>query len=303
MNRSFRAGAATGRTVTKEADEELALFLEMRKLEKERNNLLLHSGGELDPPLGNVGIWFSFLEEMTSFCSFYPLSAVSCRFLDSSTFTLATLFYVSCIVGSKPGTAPIFKIASSAPARKAGIDDFLNSDKVAKRSEHYIDIQRNDQPFHVRGTTRTNKMGRMHNAQSLRRLSLSYNSKLGTKLVDAQGKQSAWQRMRLCKEGWVAQRSKEFCKTDRGEVVTQDSSCMVPKSKGASRHMHLIMVKHLTEELRRLNFAKAKLGSEGLDMGQRDMKMGALDDYVIMLPFEMPQRKRCATENVLGAWP
>ncbi|CAL9153025.1 uncharacterized protein LOC135680568 isoform X2 [Musa acuminata AAA Group] len=81
MNRSFRAGAATGRTVTKEADEELALFLEMRKLEKERNNLLLHGAGELDPPLG-----------------------------------------------AKPGTAPIFKIASSAPARKAGIDDFLNSD-------------------------------------------------------------------------------------------------------------------------------------------------------------------------------
>ncbi|URE37495.1 Retrotransposon protein [Musa troglodytarum] len=81
MNRSFRAGAVTGRTVTKEADEELALFLEMRRLEKERNNLLLHSTGELDPPLG-----------------------------------------------SNHGTAPIFKIASSAPARKAGIDDFLNSD-------------------------------------------------------------------------------------------------------------------------------------------------------------------------------
>ncbi|WOL14953.1 hypothetical protein Cni_G23734 [Canna indica] len=83
MNRSFRAAAPppTGRTVTKEADEELALFLEMRKLEKERNNLLLHNGAELDPPLG-----------------------------------------------SKPGTAPIFKIASSAPARKAGIDDFLNAD-------------------------------------------------------------------------------------------------------------------------------------------------------------------------------
>ncbi|XP_065018443.1 uncharacterized protein LOC103994037 isoform X1 [Musa acuminata AAA Group] len=128
MNRSFRAGAATGRTVTKEADEELALFLEMRKLEKERNNLLLHGAGELDPPLGNVVIRFSFLEEMTSFCSFYPLSAVSCRFLASNTFTLAALFYVSCIVGAKPGTAPIFKIASSAPARKAGIDDFLNSD-------------------------------------------------------------------------------------------------------------------------------------------------------------------------------
>ncbi|URE47748.1 hypothetical protein MUK42_13698 [Musa troglodytarum] len=26
----------------------------MRKLEKQRNNLLLHNAGELDPPLGNV---------------------------------------------------------------------------------------------------------------------------------------------------------------------------------------------------------------------------------------------------------
>lgn len=137
MNRSFRAGAATGRTVTKEADEELALFLEMRKLEKERNNLLLHGAGELDPPLGNVVIRFSFLEEMTSFCSFYPLSAVSCRFLASNTFTLAALFYVSCIVGAKPGTAPIFKIASSAPARKAGIDDFLNSDSEKNDYDWY----------------------------------------------------------------------------------------------------------------------------------------------------------------------
>ncbi|RRT36411.1 hypothetical protein B296_00033907 [Ensete ventricosum] len=33
---------------------ELALFLEMRKLEKQRNNLLLHNAGELDPPLGNL---------------------------------------------------------------------------------------------------------------------------------------------------------------------------------------------------------------------------------------------------------
>ncbi|XP_009407548.2 uncharacterized protein LOC103990203 isoform X1 [Musa acuminata AAA Group] len=83
MNRSLRAAVAPspGRTMTKQADEELALFLEMRKLGKEQNNLLLHSAAELDPPLG-----------------------------------------------SKPGTAPIFKIASSAPTREAGIGDFLNSD-------------------------------------------------------------------------------------------------------------------------------------------------------------------------------
>ncbi|CAL9057721.1 unnamed protein product [Musa banksii] len=81
MNRGFRDAAAPRRVVTKEADEELALFLEMRKLEKQRNNLLLHNAGELDPPFG-----------------------------------------------SKPGTAPIFKVTLSAPSRKTGIDDFLNSD-------------------------------------------------------------------------------------------------------------------------------------------------------------------------------
>ncbi|XP_042465307.1 endochitinase A-like [Zingiber officinale] len=83
MKRSSGATPASlsGLTVTKGVDEELALFLEMRKLEKERNNLLLHNSEDLDPPLG-----------------------------------------------SKPGTAPIFKIASSPPMRKPGIDDFLNSD-------------------------------------------------------------------------------------------------------------------------------------------------------------------------------
>ncbi|THU51771.1 hypothetical protein C4D60_Mb06t34550 [Musa balbisiana] len=55
MNRSLRAAVSPSprRTMTKQADEELALFLEMRKLEKEQNNLLLHSTAELDPPLGN----------------------------------------------------------------------------------------------------------------------------------------------------------------------------------------------------------------------------------------------------------
>ncbi|KAJ8503736.1 hypothetical protein OPV22_004622 [Ensete ventricosum] len=79
MNRSLRR-PAPGRTLTKETDEELALFIEMRKLEKERRDVRLHSTGELDPPLG-----------------------------------------------SKPGSAPKFRIGASAPARKAGIDDFLNS--------------------------------------------------------------------------------------------------------------------------------------------------------------------------------
>ncbi|RWR78784.1 nascent polypeptide-associated complex subunit alpha, muscle-specific form-like protein isoform X1 [Cinnamomum micranthum f. kanehirae] len=66
MNRSFRAPESQmqasvqrrqGRnlgSVMKEKDEELALFLEMRKREKERNNLLLlHSSDDFDPPLGS----------------------------------------------------------------------------------------------------------------------------------------------------------------------------------------------------------------------------------------------------------
>ncbi|RRT47483.1 hypothetical protein B296_00053721 [Ensete ventricosum] len=32
-----------------------------------------------------------------------------------------------------------------------------------------------------------------------------------------------------------------------------DSSCMVPKTKGAARYMHLVSEMHLTEELRRFN--------------------------------------------------
>jgi hypothetical protein len=67
MNRSFRAqesqmqaalkqreqqfGGLTG-SVTTEKDEELALFLEMRKREKERNDLLLHTSEEFDSGLG-----------------------------------------------------------------------------------------------------------------------------------------------------------------------------------------------------------------------------------------------------------
>ncbi|XAR71937.1 hypothetical protein NMG60_11018398 [Bertholletia excelsa] len=95
MNRSFRAPDSQMQASTrqrpqlgslrtsmmKEKEEELALFLEMRKREKERNNLLLQKSEDFEAPLG-----------------------------------------------SKPGTSPLFNVASSAPARKTVADDFLNSD-------------------------------------------------------------------------------------------------------------------------------------------------------------------------------
>ncbi|KAA8539588.1 hypothetical protein F0562_026280 [Nyssa sinensis] len=67
MNRSFRAQGSQMQaavkqrqqvgslrtSMMKEKDEELALFLEMRKREKERNNLLLQNSEEFDAPLGS----------------------------------------------------------------------------------------------------------------------------------------------------------------------------------------------------------------------------------------------------------
>ncbi|KAK7387448.1 hypothetical protein VNO78_28263 [Psophocarpus tetragonolobus] len=65
MNRSFRAQESQMHTalkqregglrasVMKEKEEELALFLEMKKREKERNDLLLNSSEEFDAPLGS----------------------------------------------------------------------------------------------------------------------------------------------------------------------------------------------------------------------------------------------------------
>ncbi|XP_042411434.1 mucin-5AC-like isoform X1 [Zingiber officinale] len=56
MSQGLRAGVmaapAPRRTLTKEADEELALFFEMRKLEKERSNKPQHNASEIDLPLG-----------------------------------------------------------------------------------------------------------------------------------------------------------------------------------------------------------------------------------------------------------
>lgn len=50
----------------KEKEDELALFLEMRKREKERNNLLLlHNSDDFDSPLG-----ITILTVIDGFCYF-----------------------------------------------------------------------------------------------------------------------------------------------------------------------------------------------------------------------------------------
>ena len=51
-----------------------------------------------------------------------------------------------------------------------------------------------------------------------------------------------------------------------------DSSCMVPKTKGASGHMHLISEKHLMEELRRLNLWRRSWVQKSLARGKRTQR-------------------------------
>ncbi|RZR99698.1 hypothetical protein BHM03_00029292 [Ensete ventricosum] len=48
-----------------------------------------------------------------------------------------------------------------------------------------------------------------------------------------------------------------------------DSSCMVSKTKGASRHMHFISEKQLTKELRRLNLWRQNWSQKALAQGKR----------------------------------
>lgn len=48
-------------SVMKEKEDELALFLEMRKREKERNSLLLHNSEDFDAPLGMILFDFTSL--------------------------------------------------------------------------------------------------------------------------------------------------------------------------------------------------------------------------------------------------
>ncbi|RRT65525.1 hypothetical protein B296_00014671 [Ensete ventricosum] len=51
-----------------------------------------------------------------------------------------------------------------------------------------------------------------------------------------------------------------------------NSSCMMPKTKGASRYMHLISEKHLTEELRRLNWLRRSWDQKALARGKRTQR-------------------------------
>ncbi|RWW80725.1 hypothetical protein BHE74_00010920 [Ensete ventricosum] len=55
-----------------------------------------------------------------------------------------------------------------------------------------------------------------------------------------------------------------------------NSSCMVPKTKGASRYMHLISEKHLTEELRRLNWLRRNWDQKALARDKRTQRRRAL---------------------------
>ena len=66
-----------------------------------------------------------------------------------------------------------------------------------------------------------------------------------------------------------------------------DSSCMVLKTKGASRHMHLNSKKHLMEELRRLNLRRRSWVQKGFSTGQEDAETGTLEEYATVLPFEL----------------
>ena len=46
---------------------------------------------------------------------------------------------------------------------------------------------------------------------------------------------------------------------------------------------------------------KAKLRSKGISTGQNNKNVGTLEEYVIVLPFELLQREQCAVEIVKGA--
>lgn len=50
------------------------------------------------------------------------------------------LLCVFCVAGSDPGNSPLFNVppAASAPARKTGADDFLNSENDKNDYDWYI---------------------------------------------------------------------------------------------------------------------------------------------------------------------
>ncbi|RRT70671.1 hypothetical protein B296_00012348 [Ensete ventricosum] len=78
-----------------------------------------------------------------------------------------------------------------------------------------------------------------------------------------------------------------------------DSSCMEPKTKGASRGIHLISEKHLTKELRQTQLAEAKLRSEGLSTGQEDIEaaIGELDCFRAHIRLREPDKSEGKAES------
>ncbi|RRT43457.1 hypothetical protein B296_00054696 [Ensete ventricosum] len=78
------------------------------------------------------------------------------------------------------------------------------------------------------------------------------------------------------------------------DMSVRDSSCMVPKTKGASRHMHLISEKHLIEELRRLNLRRRNWGQKVLARGNRTRRYDQRYDQSL---YSLKEAK----ENKIGA--
>ncbi|THU54032.1 hypothetical protein C4D60_Mb10t20730 [Musa balbisiana] len=78
-----------------------------------------------------------------------------------------------------------------------------------------------------------------------------------------------------------------------------DSYCMVPKTKGASRHMHLISEKHLMEELRRLNLRRRSWVQKALVWGKRTRRRVLLKNMPQCCHSSYHERERCTTEIVL----
>ncbi|RWW84333.1 hypothetical protein BHE74_00007066 [Ensete ventricosum] len=78
-----------------------------------------------------------------------------------------------------------------------------------------------------------------------------------------------------------------------------DSSCMEPKTKGASRGIHLISEKHLTKELRQTQLAEAKLRSEGLNTRQEDIEaaIGELDCFRAHIRLREPDKSEGKAEK------
>ncbi|THU54532.1 hypothetical protein C4D60_Mb10t26090 [Musa balbisiana] len=78
-----------------------------------------------------------------------------------------------------------------------------------------------------------------------------------------------------------------------------DSYCMVPKTKGASRHMHLISKKHLMEELRQLSLRRQSWVQKALARDKRTRRQVLLKNMPQYCHSSCHERERCTVEIVL----